>query len=72
LTKRMFTLITSMGHKRHMVLLVVFFYWNDHFDQMLNRTSSQKGHFKKMIHQDHLRDKMPAGCWSRGQTQSIL
>jgi hypothetical protein len=45
LTKRMFNLTKNMGHERHMVLLVGFFDWNDHFDQVLNCTSSQEGHF---------------------------
>jgi hypothetical protein len=41
-----------MGHERHMVLLVSVFDWNDHFDQVLNHTFNQEGHFKKMDHQD--------------------
>jgi hypothetical protein len=41
-----------MGHERHMVFLVSYFDWNDHFDQMLSCTSNQKGQFFKMVHQD--------------------
>jgi hypothetical protein len=47
----MFTLAKGMGHKRHMVLLVGYFDVSDRFDQMLSCTSSQKGIFKKMVHQ---------------------
>jgi hypothetical protein len=48
----MFTLIKSMGHERHIVLLVGFFDWNDHFDQMLSCTSNEKRQIKKMVHQN--------------------
>jgi hypothetical protein len=35
-----------------MILLVGFFDWSDHFDQMLNNIYSQEGQFFKMIHQN--------------------
>jgi hypothetical protein len=41
-----------MGHEKHIILLVGFFDWNDHFDQMLSRTFSQKGKKLKMVHKD--------------------
>jgi hypothetical protein len=48
----MFILTKSMGHEKHMVLLVGFFDLNDHFDQVLNRISSQKGQIFKGVHKD--------------------
>ncbi len=50
--KKMFTLAKGMRHERHMVLLVGYFDLSDHFDQVLSRTSSKKGQFFKMVHQD--------------------
>ncbi len=41
-----------MGHEKHMVVLVGFFDLSDHFDQVLNRTSSQEGQILKMVHKD--------------------
>jgi hypothetical protein len=41
-----------MGHERYMVLLVDFFDWSDHFDQVLNHTSNQEGQIFKMVHQE--------------------
>jgi len=52
LIERMFVLTKSMGHETYMVFFVGYFDYNDHFDQMLNCTSSQKGQFLKMVHQD--------------------
>ncbi len=52
LIKRMFIFIKSMRHERHMVFLADSFDWNDHFDQMLNRTSTQEGQIFKMVHWD--------------------
>jgi hypothetical protein len=34
-----------MGHEKHTILLVGSFNQIDHFDQMLNHTSSQEGQF---------------------------
>jgi hypothetical protein len=31
----------GMGHERHMILLVGYFDWSDHFDHVLSRTSNQ-------------------------------
>ncbi len=49
LTKRMFTLIKGMGHEKHMV----FFYQNDHFDQVLSHTSNQERQNFKMVQDAH-------------------
>jgi hypothetical protein len=38
----MFTLTKGMGHERHMVVLVGFFDWNDHFDEVLSCTFNQE------------------------------
>jgi len=45
-------LIESIGHEKHMVFLVGYFDRSDYFDQVLNRTFSQKGQIKKMVHQN--------------------
>jgi hypothetical protein len=47
----MFILIKGMGHEKHMILLIGFF-WSDHFDQVLSRKCSQEGQIFKMVHQD--------------------
>jgi len=52
LTKNIFTLTKNMGHEKHMVFLVRFFDWNEHFDQVLGHTSSEERQFFKMVHQD--------------------
>jgi hypothetical protein len=48
----MFTLIKNMGHERHMIFFIGFFYQSDHFDQVLSCTSNQEGIFLKVVHQD--------------------
>jgi hypothetical protein len=54
-----------MGHERHMVLLVGFFDWNNHLDQIWNHTSNQEGQISKMVHQDaHGQVKLAILIWS--------
>jgi len=42
-----------MGHEKHMVFFIGFFYQNNHFDQVLSHTSNQEGQTFKMVQDAH-------------------